>query len=126
MWAVPYAHGYKAFRGNVEFPEKSKFQLILVPIIVTFAHLLGNRAIICKARYAIKERFRCGFKAELGLCCLYPKPQKGGNSITVFTNTEVLLQFLKILEELITLLWDLLKSVNSRCQQFQREGKEAI
>ena len=90
---------------------------------------------MCKARYAVKERFQCGFKAELGLSCFYPKPQKGGNSntenlaITVFTNTEVSSQILKIPEGLITLLWDLLKSINSckmSCQQLQGEGKEAI
>ena len=83
----------------------------------------GKRASMCKARETVKERYQERFKAELGLRCFFPEPQKGGNSNTgnlaksVFKNANVSSQILGIPEELITLLWDLLKSINSSRMQ---------
>ena len=90
----------------------------------------GNRAVMCKARESIKEKYQESFKAELGLRCFYPEPQKGGNSNTgnlaksVFKNAKVSAQILRIPEELISLLWDLLKSINSSKMQDVNVFKE--
>ena len=79
----------------------------------------GNRASMCKARDTVKGRFQEAFKSRLGLRCFYPEPQKGGNSNTgnlasrVFKNSKVASEILGIPEEILTLLWDLLKAINS-------------
>ena len=71
----------------------------------------------------MKERFQEEFKTELGLRCFFPEPQKGGNSNTgplaknVFKNAKVSSKILGVPEELMTLLWDLLKSINSSQMQ---------
>ena len=83
----------------------------------------GNRATMCKARDSVKERFQEEFKTELGLRCFFPEPQKGGNSNTgplaknVFKNAKVSSKILGVPEDLMTLLWDLLKSINSSQMQ---------
>ena len=83
----------------------------------------GNRASMCKARDSVKENFQEKFKKELGLRCFYPEPQKGGNSNTgplaknVFKNSKVSSTILGVPEELLKLLWDLLKSINSSHMQ---------
>ena len=79
----------------------------------------GNRAYICKARDTVNVRYQEGFKSHLGLRCFYPEPQKGSNSNTgnlasrVFRNSKVSSEIFGIPEELLTLLWDLLQSINS-------------
>ena len=83
----------------------------------------GNKASMCKARDSVKERYQESFKTELGLRCFYPEPQKGGNSNTgplaksVFKNSKVSSRILGVPEELLALLWDLLKSINSSQMQ---------
>ena len=78
---------------------------------------------MCKARDSVKENFQEKFKKELGLRCFYPEPQKGGNSNTgplaknVFKNSKVSSTILGVPEELLKLLWDLLKSINSSHMQ---------
>ena len=81
----------------------------------------GNRAMtsMCKARDTVKGRFQEAFKSLLGLRCFYPEPQKGGNSNTgnlasrVFKNSKVSSEIFGIPEQILTLLWDLLKAINS-------------
>ena len=90
----------------------------------------GNRASMCKARDVVNERFQRGFKSRLGLRCFYPEPQKGGNSNTgnlsksVFKNSKVSSEILGVPEELVTLLWELLQSINSSSMQDVTSFKE--
>ena len=87
---------------------------------------------MCKAKEKVKENFQLEFKKQLGLRCFYPEPQKGGNSNTgplakrVFKNAKVSAQILGVPELLLTLMWDLLKSINSSQMQVSPPSKKKL